>query len=61
MKPLSNAWAFSRIGGVDQVVIRNGGDIANLAKLDQKLWAVLSMPTAQPGFKDVFEYLDADR
>ena len=61
MKPLSNTWAFSRIGGVDQVVIRNGGDIAKLAELDQKLWAVLSMPTAQPGYKDILEYLDTDK
>ena len=35
-------WTFSRIGGVDQVVIRNGDDIARLKDLDQKLWAVLA-------------------
>ncbi|MDP2792084.1 MAG: hypothetical protein Q8O15_10065 [Rectinemataceae bacterium] len=61
MKPLSSTWAFSRIGGVDQVVIRNGGDIANLAELDQKLWAVLAMPTSLPGYKDALEYCDADK
>ncbi len=61
MKPFSNVWAFSRTGGVDQVVIRNGEDIANLAELDQKLWAVLAMPTALPAYKDALEYLDADK
>ncbi len=37
-------WRFRRIGGVDQVVFRNGTDIANLPLLDQKLWVALCMP-----------------
>jgi len=44
MKGNAGSWAFSRIGGVDQVIMRNGADIAALEKLDQKLWAVLAMP-----------------
>lgn len=57
----TKTWTFSRVGGVDQVLIRNGEDIANLARLDQKLWAVLAMPSAQPAVKDSLEYLDADK
>ena len=38
-------WKFVRAGGVDQVVIRNGADIAHLPQLDQKLWVALACPT----------------
>ncbi|WPG38342.1 hypothetical protein [Variovorax sp. EBFNA2] len=38
-------WQFFRAGGVDQVVFRNGEDIARLAELDQKLWVALACPT----------------
>ncbi|HMP88921.1 MAG TPA: hypothetical protein PJ991_01905 [Kiritimatiellia bacterium] len=38
-------WTFFRSGGVDQVVLKNGEDIANLRNLDQKLWMALGMPT----------------
>mgnify|MGYP000848181311 CR=1 FL=1 len=37
-------WQFFRSGGVDQVLIRNGQDIARLKELDLKLWMALSMP-----------------
>jgi len=36
---------FFRAGGVDQVLIRNGADIANIGQLDQKLWVALACPT----------------
>lgn len=39
-----HAWQFFRAGGVDQVRIRSGADIANLASLDQKLWVALACP-----------------
>ncbi|WP_120971276.1 hypothetical protein [Comamonas sp. lk] len=39
------AWQFFRAGEVDQVVIRNGQDIAHLGELDQKLWVALACPT----------------
>ena len=60
MKQLFGGWTFSRVGGVDQVVIRNGDDIANLGQLDQKLWAVLAMPTGQPLLSETLKLLDAD-
>ena len=48
MKGLATAWSFSRTGGVDQVVLRDGNDIGGLKDLDPKLWAVLALPTDQP-------------
>lgn len=41
----THTWKFVRIGGVDQVVFRNGADVANISQLDQKLWMALAMPT----------------
>ncbi|MFY3383470.1 hypothetical protein [Paracidovorax sp. MALMAid1276] len=38
-------WHFFRAGGVDQVIIRTGQDIARLPELDQKLWVALACPT----------------
>ncbi|RYF33077.1 MAG: hypothetical protein EOO26_09395 [Comamonadaceae bacterium] len=38
-------WQFVRAGGVDQVVFRNGQDIARIGELDQKLWVALACPT----------------
>ena len=38
-------WQFFRAGGVDQVIIRTGADIAHLPELDQKLWVALACPT----------------
>ncbi len=35
---------FFRSGGVDQVLLRNGEDIARLGELDLKLWMALAMP-----------------
>ncbi|RYF76314.1 MAG: hypothetical protein EOO22_02425, partial [Comamonadaceae bacterium] len=40
-----HVWQFFRAGGVDQVVIREGADIAHLRELDQKLWVALACPT----------------
>jgi hypothetical protein len=41
----AHRWRFFRAGGVDQVQIRDGKDIANLGSLDQKLWMALAVPT----------------
>jgi hypothetical protein len=41
----THRWRFFRAGGVDQVQLRDGKDIANLASLDQKLWMALAVPT----------------
>lgn len=38
-------WQFFRAGGVDQVAIRTGADLAHLGELDQKLWVALACPT----------------
>ncbi|SDV50531.1 hypothetical protein [Chitinasiproducens palmae] len=42
---MAHTWQFFRAGGVDQVVIRSGEDIAHLRTLDQKLWVALACPT----------------
>ena len=41
----NHTWSFFRVGGVDQVTFRSGGDIAHLDQLDQKLWMALACPT----------------
>jgi hypothetical protein len=40
----SHTWKFYRIGGLDQVALETGADLANLKHLDQKLWVALSCP-----------------
>lgn len=42
---MAHQWKFFRAGGVEQVVLANAKDIANLKKLDQKLWVALACPT----------------
>lgn len=42
---MSHSWQFFRAGGVDQVLIHSGADIAHLHELDQKLWVALACPT----------------
>lgn len=37
-------WRFYRAGGVDQVQLTTGADLAALGQLDQKLWVALSCP-----------------
>ena len=37
-------WKFRRDGGVDQVVLKTGEDIARLSELDKKLWVALACP-----------------
>jgi hypothetical protein len=44
-KPKRHGFKFFRAGGVDQVVIESGADIANLDALDLKLWIAVAMPT----------------
>ncbi|MDM0030804.1 hypothetical protein QTI33_01455 [Variovorax sp. J22P271] len=43
--PEPHHWQFFSAGGVDQVVIRSGADIAHIGELDQKLWVALACPT----------------
>jgi hypothetical protein len=57
-----HTWKFYRTGGLDQVLIRNGEDIAQLKELDQKLWTVLSCPTKGIRFdQKTLELLDTDK
>jgi hypothetical protein len=37
-------WSFFRAGGLDQVRIETGADVAHLEQLDQKLWVALACP-----------------
>ena len=37
-------WSFFRRGGLDQVVLEKGAEIARLKELDQKLWVALACP-----------------
>lgn len=61
-KNSGHSWTFFRSGGVDQVVFRNGEDLARLEELDQKLWMVLSMPVNGTLFdRKTAELIDADR
>ena len=45
MASTAHRWKFIRAGGIDQVIIRSGADVANLEQLDQKLWVALACPT----------------
>ena len=57
-----HTWKFYRTGGLDQVLFRNGADIAHLAELDQKLWTALSCPTKGIRFDaKTLELLDTDK
>lgn len=57
-----HTWKFYRTGGLDQVLFRNGADIAHLAELDQKLWTALSCPTKGIRFDaQTLELLDTDK
>ena len=55
-------WGFFRAGGVDQVVLANGQDLAHLDELDHKLWLALSSPTRGLEFDSrTLDYVDTDR
>ncbi len=55
-------WTFARIGSVDQVVLRNGEDLAHIPELDLKLWMTLAMPAS--GLEcdaKTLQFLDSDQ
>ena len=55
-------WQFFRAGGVDQVIIRTGQDIAHLPELDQKLWVALACPTRGIEFDTrTLDLIDTDK
>jgi hypothetical protein len=41
---MGHSWRFFRAGGVDQVQLTRGADLAKLGELDQKLWVALACP-----------------
>jgi hypothetical protein len=43
---MAHAWRFFRAGGVDQVQLSRGADLAHLGELDQKLWVALACPVS---------------
>lgn len=56
-----HSWQFFRAGGVDQVIIRTGDDIARLPELDQKLWVALACPTRGIEFDErTLDLIDTD-
>lgn len=60
--PPQHAWQFFRAGGVDQVIIQSGEDIAHLAELDQKLWVALACPTRGIEFDErTLDLIDTDK
>lgn len=56
-----HAWQFFRTGGFDQVRIESADDLRHLDELDQKLWAVLTVPTTGLEFDArTLQLLDTD-
>jgi len=54
-------WAFFRTGGFDQVRIETADDLRHLDALDQKLWAVLTVPTGGLEFDSrTLQLIDTD-
>lgn len=57
-----HTFRFFRAGGLDQVRIDSGADIAAVAELDQKLWLALSCPVKGLHFDErTLDLLDTDR
>jgi len=60
--PPRHAGRVFRAGGVDQVIIQSGEDIAHLAELDQKLWVALACPTRGIEFDErTLDLIDTDK
>ncbi|MBP5510418.1 MAG: hypothetical protein J6Z49_05825, partial [Kiritimatiellae bacterium] len=58
----THIWNFFKAGGAVQVDFKSGADIANLDKLDQKLWTALSCPATGLRFDaGTLAALDADK
>lgn len=58
----NHAWKFFLAGGVDQVALRTGADLAHLDQLDQKLWVALTVPTRGIEFDPkTLDLIDTDK
>ena len=61
MDSTKHCWKFFTRGGLKQVCIENGDDLANLGNLDQKFWTVLAASNEGLRFDSrTLEFLDAD-
>ncbi len=59
---VDHVWHFFRAGGFDQVRLQSGADLANLDKLDQKLWVALACPVKGLEFDQrTLELIDTDK
>jgi len=57
-----HVWKFVRAGGLDQVLLESGADLADLGKLDPKLWVALACPTKGLEFDEkTLRLIDADQ
>jgi hypothetical protein len=66
MTPSSTAslhfWQFFRAGGLDQVKLQTGADLAALRQLDPKLWVALACPTQGLEFDSrTLDLIDSDK
>ena len=58
----THKWRFRRAGGLDQVCLESGADIANLHTLDLKLWVALACPVKGLEFDErTLTLLDSDK
>jgi len=58
----TRTWSFFRAGGVDQVKLNTGADLAALHQLDQKLWVSLACPAKGIEFDArTLELMDGDK
>ncbi len=58
---MTHQWHFFRSGGVDQVSLRDGADLAALRELDPKLWVALAMPVRDIDIDpDTLKLIDRD-
>ncbi len=57
-----HVWKFVRTGGLDQVLLDSGADLAYLGSLDPKLWVALACPTKGLEFDEkTLQLIDADK
>ncbi|HOX36789.1 MAG TPA: hypothetical protein PL033_02270 [Candidatus Brocadiia bacterium] len=60
--PKGHVWRFFRAGGLDQVNLDSALDLANLDKLDPKLWVALSCPVKGLEYDvKTLELIDTDK
>jgi hypothetical protein len=59
---MAHSWRFFRAGGLEQVRIETGADIAHIGELDQKLWVALACPVRGLEFDEkTLALIDTDK